>query len=655
MNSTSASYRPDIDGLRAIAILAVLIFHAFPELLPGEFVGVDVFFVISGFLITRIIFAWRKDAKFSFARFYARRISRLFPALVVVLAFCLIYGWFVLLPDEYQLLGRHVRGGALYISNYLLNDEAGYFDVEANLKPLLHLWSLAIEEQFYIAWPIFAVILYRRPIDLFAFITLLLVGSFVANIVWIGFNPVETYFLPYTRAWELLVGVLMAHVGHFGWIGRGFRLLVWHRAWWADLAAVAGIGAIVASAFALNASEAFPGWWGVVPVLGTALVIAAGPSAWVSRTLLAHPVAVFLGLISYPLYLWHWPLLSLARIIEGETLPISHRVAIVGISLVLAVLTYLLVERPIRLRTGSRLSVASVLLVLLLGLGAAGHAIAKGEIPPYADRMGVDHIMAAAQDWAYPTKDMESLVFQGRNVLIKKGASELGPVSWRQQRRTILAADAIIAERGASIVQNGHVPYRWGMSTYPRRHRGNSSQMQRLRRYRPRTRRAAGHWYGGDGGSMVELFRNANLPDRRHGPIVASRDATRPRDFLGDVIAQWVAAGRHIYLVLDTPMGPKVDPKSMVERTFLAFKIVPSSGIARSELDDRYGAISRGLRDVASRAGAIVIDPLDSLCAPQGICPATTPDGEPIYKDAAHLRPGYVRQHVQFLDMALRN
>lgn len=147
-------YRPDIDGLRAIAILSVVVFHAFPSWIKGGFIGVDVFFVISGFLISTIIFENLDKGTFSLTEFYARRIKRIFPALILVLVACFAFGWFALLADEYQQLGKHIAGGAAFISNFVLWDESGYFDNAADTKPLLHLWSLGVEEQFYIIWPL---------------------------------------------------------------------------------------------------------------------------------------------------------------------------------------------------------------------------------------------------------------------------------------------------------------------------------------------------------------------------------------------------------------------------------------------------------------------------------------------------------------------
>ena len=155
---THNNYRPDIDGLRAVAVASVVIFHAFPDWLPGGFVGVDIFFVISGFLISGIILGDLNKERFSFVDFYARRVRRIFPALIVVLAACLVLGWFVLLTVEYESLGLHTVAGAGFVSNLLLWSEAGYFDVAASLKPLLHLWSLGVEEQFYLFWPLLLVV-----------------------------------------------------------------------------------------------------------------------------------------------------------------------------------------------------------------------------------------------------------------------------------------------------------------------------------------------------------------------------------------------------------------------------------------------------------------------------------------------------------------
>ena len=193
------SYRPDIDGLRAVAILLVIIFHAFPKFLRGGFIGVDIFFVISGYLITSIILKNQSQNNFSLLDFYSRRIKRIFPALIVVLTFCLVTGWTVLLSNEYELLGKHIAAGSIYISNFVLQSESGYFDIDSELKPLLHLWSLAIEEQFYLVFPLLLIAGKRFRVNPLFIILVSLIASFLANVIQISDNPTEVFFFPYSR------------------------------------------------------------------------------------------------------------------------------------------------------------------------------------------------------------------------------------------------------------------------------------------------------------------------------------------------------------------------------------------------------------------------------------------------------------------------
>jgi peptidoglycan/LPS O-acetylase OafA/YrhL len=330
-------YRPDIDGLRAVAVLLVVGFHVFPEWVPGGFVGVDVFFVISGFLITGILLQEMQAGEFSFARFYARRIRRIFPALIIVLLACFIAGWLILLPDEMRALGKHIAGSAGFVSNFVLLGDSGYFDVAAERKPLLHIWSLGIEEQFYIVWPLILMMVFTLRGRLAWIITSILAASFAFNAYWIGASPMVAFYSPLSRAWELLAG------GAFAWL-IAHRETEWR---FANVRAMTGMGLIVIAVMHLDKSSAFPGWWAVLPVGGAALLISA-KSAWLNRNLLCNRIAVFIGLISYPLYLWHWPLLSFHTIVDPEPAALPLRIGLVAVSLMLAWLTYEIVEKPIR-------------------------------------------------------------------------------------------------------------------------------------------------------------------------------------------------------------------------------------------------------------------------------------------------------------------
>lgn len=359
----SVSYRPDIDGLRAVAVLSVLVFHAFPRTLPGGFVGVDIFFVISGFLISSVIFAGLDRGTFSIVDFYGRRIRRILPALFLVLVAVFVLGWFLLFGDEYRELGKHMAGGAAFVSNFVLWGESGYFDKAASAKILLHLWSLAIEEQFYIVWPPLLILAWNRKGGVLAVITTTLVLSFATNIYQVGFNnSTAAFYSPVSRAWELMAGCALAHLKRHNWQLHTAK---------ADIASVAGLLLLVASFALIDEQRPFPGWWAILPVLGAFLIIAAGPDASVNRRFLSRRTPVAIGLVSYPLYLWHWPLLTFARIHESTTPSRGIRLAALALSLVVAVATYRLIELPIR--RGPRAN-AVALLVLVAGVGFLGYA-----------------------------------------------------------------------------------------------------------------------------------------------------------------------------------------------------------------------------------------------------------------------------------------
>lgn len=338
MTLKAAGYRADIDGLRAVAVLSVLGFHAFPSLFPGGFVGVDVFFVISGYLITRILREEMQSDGIRIGDFYARRVVRIFPALVVVLLACLLVGWYTLLAAEYQQLGKHVFSGAVFVSNLALWQEAGYFDVLSDKKPLLHLWSLGIEEQFYLAWPLVLLLLSKRR-----FLPGLILGLALASLTFSSVEVVhdrmQAFYSPLSRAWELLVGAMLAF-GLFRQVWESPRAARLQPACW-------GLALIAVSVFALRANDPFPGLVALLPVVGAALVIAPGIHH-AGTKLLSNWGMVSIGKISYCLYLWHWPLLSFARIFSNGEPSWQIRTGLLAASFLLASLTYWLIEKPVR-------------------------------------------------------------------------------------------------------------------------------------------------------------------------------------------------------------------------------------------------------------------------------------------------------------------
>lgn len=389
---THPKYRADIDGLRAIAILSVVGFHAFPSWFKGGFIGVDVFFVISGFLISTIIVGSLERNSFNFVEFYSRRIRRIFPAMLLVLTACLAFGWFALLPDEYKQLGKHVAGGAGFVSNFVFWNESGYFDNSAETKPLLHLWSLGIEEQFYIFWPLLLWLTWKNKFSLLTIIIAVAAISFALNIVTVKFDLIAAFYSPQTRFWELLVGSVLAHVTlhkqhilpqkNKDRMDRWLCKIVYARASEANgktlrnLLSIVGGVLIVIGIFIITKEKQFPGWWAILPTLGAALIISAGTQAWLNQAVLSHRVLVWFGLISFPLYLWHWPVLAFIRILEGEAASNAMRTAAVATSIFLAWLTYRLIERPVRFGGHSKTK-TFLLIALMVVVGFAGYGCYK--------------------------------------------------------------------------------------------------------------------------------------------------------------------------------------------------------------------------------------------------------------------------------------
>jgi peptidoglycan/LPS O-acetylase OafA/YrhL len=363
MPNAALKYRADIDGLRGIAVLSVVAFHAFPEWISGGFVGVDVFFVISGFLISGIIFKSLDNGGFSFRDFYARRIRRIFPALILVLSTCYLFGSATLDPYTFNELARHVAGGAGFLSNFILWHESGYFARAAETKPLLHLWSLGIEEQFYIFWPAFAYLVWKQKRSILPLTIALALLSFLFSVVETDLDPIAAFYSPLTRLWELLLGgatALLMHSGGKPASASGFQSKTGPPGWISvqfassgrcapDLLALAGALLIAAAVVSLRKESPFPGWLALFPTIGTSLLLLAGSQgAWVSRNVLAHRLLVGVGLISYPLYLWHWPILWVTRYFAMPLAQEQMRILAVAISILLAWLTYVLLERPIR-------------------------------------------------------------------------------------------------------------------------------------------------------------------------------------------------------------------------------------------------------------------------------------------------------------------
>ena len=640
------AYRPDIDGLRAVAVLAVIAYHARRELMPGGFCGVDVFFVISGFLITGIILGEISAGRFSLVRFYTRRIRRIFPALGVMLALCLLLGHRVLLPEEYRLMGKHVVASVGFVENVLLYRSLGYFAWHADQIPLLHLWSLAVEEQFYAVFPLVVMALVRLRCRLsWAFLAMLAASLAGSRFASLG-DPDAGFYLAWYRAWELLVGSLLAV-----WLRNGSL----PRSRWAvESMSACGAFGLLFSLMWLRYWMAYPSWRAGVPVASAALLIAAGKDALFNRLVLSNKVAVGIGLVSYPLYLFHWPIFAFLHIRDGIAVEpeAAELVAALVATVVLTLLTYAWIERPIRHYQGNVGVV--VLCAVMASIGLVGELVRRGVIDNGGDSPGVLQVRAAIADVPFVElpqgTQTEKFVFRiggrGRTTLLYGDSMVLQVLP----RLVARLRDAAPAGRGAmAITAGGSLPipgYRFrraagdaiAMDARFRRALDEDASIDRvilLGCWLPYVSRASGSTV--DGHPMHE-------EEGRQAAIRALESLMR------DVVAR----GKQVTLVLGFPVHPRLDPNAFLQRGIAGVRAIEPRAVTAEDVF----AVAPGGREMtaamAARArelGVAVIDPMPLLC-PDGTCVGEDADG-PIRHDTRHLRATYVRDRVDWLDHLL--
>ena len=631
---TQPKYRRDIDGLRALGVLLVVAFHAFPKALPGGFVGVDIFFVVSGYLISTIIFGNLENNSFSFGEFYARRIRRIFPALAVVLATGWAGGWFILLADEHRDLGLHIVGGAGFVANLVLWSEAGYFDSNAYSKPFLHLWSLGIEEQFYILWPLLLAFVRQRQYNFLAITLLVAIASLAAGVLTIDADPVAAFYSPWSRFWELMVGGILAYLAL-----HKPRCLVINP----NGQAAVGLALILLAVALLNKNSAFPGWWALLPTIGTFLLISAGSNAWLNRNFLSSRGMVGIGLISYPLYLWHWLLLSFAWIVNGRMPPSGTRMVLVLISFLLAFLTYFFLER--RIRAGGKRT-ALALLAVMIALILIGLASYWQMIRPRNDDRGIQPILEALRDWEYPL-GFQKTDFKGTQVnAIKAG-----------EKTVLFIGDSHLEQYGprvVSVLANDARHYRSalfltsaGCSPIPGSGQTNKYHGDRCLDFRQQVERLVLD----PEISAVVIGAAWNLYFLKSSSQYSDSLDLEFELRLLDRFIRTIAARKKVFLVLDNPSGVQFEPRNFFAGSRLT-DLTVTSFRRQVPLAGDQAMLAARLAQLATAAGATVIDPVLHLCSAKD-CPVMTAAGKPIYKDDNHYRPFYVREHAMFIDVAL--
>ena len=649
-------YRADIDGLRAVAVLAVLGFHGSLPGFDGGFAGVDAFFVISGYLISGIIFRALDAGAFSLTGFYVRRINRIFPALLVILLAVLAMGWVVLFSAEWRALGGHVAAAAGFVSNFVLEREAGYFASEE--KPLLHLWSLAVEEQFYLIYPAIAMLAWKIRRATIWILAALAATSFFWSLWSVHSGAaIGAFYFPFSRFWELLAGALLyelqSRTAPLPQWGARYESLLRNAAAWS------GAGLLLAAAIILDERTPWPGLHALLPVGGTVLLIAAGRRAFINRTLLSNPSIVGIGLISYPLYLWHFPLLVLAAIVAGDLSP-AVRLGILAISGLLAVATYKYVEIPIRFGARKKRS-AAILLPILALVGIVGLAVAFRPIEPRVGSARTAAIEDAQADFEFPNDPARAPA--GSGILFSD-------IPGDTTRMVLFLGDSHAEQYWARMSEvtrvsghDRHVRFvtRAGCAPLPHVERRGLDKRGRAFQCAEYARFAYDLAASPDVATVVlAAWWEAHMDEFRYldrGGEGSMLDSSPAADsafaFLQRDVARLRSMGKSVYIVLSNPTGAQLDPAALLPSRvpFLGRRIEVSA--PRDSVTRRARRTMDRLREVGRTTGAIIIDPVEHLCSAVA-CPAVGADGLPIYKDDNHLRSRYVREKATYIDEVLR-
>jgi peptidoglycan/LPS O-acetylase OafA/YrhL len=454
MNHNARTYRPEVDGLRALSVIPVVLYHAGFSTFGGGYVGVDVFFVISGFLIGGILHAEMQAGNLSIVRFYERRVRRIIPALTVVVLATLVAGAFVLLPKDYEALGKSAASTAIFYQNFYFWSSSGYFAGAAEMMPLLHTWSLAVEEQYYIVFPLFLMLLAGRQDSLKWLLLLGLVVSFALCVVLTARSPGAAFYLLPTRAWELLAGAAIA-------------IMPWTPVpVLRQLFSVFGPGLILAAVLLYDSHTQFPGYAAALPVLGACLSIWAGAHTWGGRVLASAPM-VYVGLLSYSIYLWHWPIFVLTKhALVSEHLTFVAAALGIGATWLLSHLTWRYVETPFRRGGFSQTRILAGGVASLAVIAIAGGAIMA--MRGWPERFDEASLKYAAADLSLKArKCLDAAAKSPEFCTISEGSP--GFILWGDSHAgaVLPALETVAAARGVSGVFAGFNGCPPVLETYP--------------------------------------------------------------------------------------------------------------------------------------------------------------------------------------------
>jgi len=624
------AYRADVDGLRAIAVLAVVFFHAGFGV-PGGFAGVDVFFVISGFLITKILILELASGSFSFVRFWERRARRIFPVLAVVVTTCLLVGFFVLLPFGFEILGQTtftVMGLASNIFFWLTND---YFNPNSKENPLLHTWSLGVEEQFYLLYPLLLVLLVplgRKT--LLSALAAICVLSIACSIWWVTTDATAAFYLLPSRAWELGLGGLIALNSN-----RSGLLVRETSAW-------LGLLLVISSFWLLTKYTPFPGTAALPSVLGTVLIIWAGSGLGAHEEkpivvrLLGWRPLVFIGLISYSLYLWHWPFFAFHRYLTFQSPSVGLSLIYVLAAFLFSVATYYVIEQPIRRRTvlASRKSIFYFWGGTSAVLGAAGLALAFTDGLPR-------RLPDAALHYAQVQGQKTSLVNEQagsphtRHGMLGAEDGAVKALLWGDSHANAMlpALDVAGKQAGISIqarIMMGNAPV-LGWSYEPSASISGSGMLSFNSAVFDEITRLAEE---GQLDMVFLVFRWARYLQRTP-PLEFENPPSGFAEALDLTVGNLTALGLRVIVMLEPPAFPVHVPRAFALHEFIGSPLPKLSITEAESFSEPYASLIKALTENGGRV--VLLDPASVLVNDNGLVHTTNKEGKLLYADEHHL------------------
>ena len=606
----------------------VVFYHAFPRVFTGGFAGVDVFFVISGYLITEIIINNINRKVFTLSGFFKRRVNRIYPPLLVLLISILFFGWFFLLSDEYEQLSEYVISSSIFLTNFLVLNQISYFDNAAETKPLINLWSLAVEEQFYIFWPLILLFLNRirkKPLNLMIALALL---SFLANIFFGEDNKDLIFFQPQFRAWEFLAGGIVFAMRYDSRCNRFASLSESKK----EFLGFFSIVILLVCAFSIDSTTMiYPGWVAAFPVLATATLIFIGNSSFVNKKLLSCKPMVYVGLISYPLYLFHWPILSVPRVLLGNHLPTKLVALLLCLSFAFASMVYHFVEIPLKKNHSKNKAFFLILTMFTVSICSLIIFFMDGVKNRQAALNG-EKLTIAKKDWDYkPTSYVNDRIV---------GIHEL---SGKSDKKILFAGSSLVGQyypRVKYLYSNDVLPYysvlyasRDHCTPYP----GDNSKtypenISCVDYYNSIIKTAV------DDPSINKIVLGGKWPRLTDNDSLSS-DGMK---FVNDLL-YLKSKNKEVFLLTNPPMY----------KFYAGLRAVlqNDTNLSVNSIDLEDHKTLDGLRIVSDLSGAQLINVMDYLCE-GGQCQIVK-NGVPNYSDASHITATFAAENAKFIDFIL--